>query len=46
MARPSMKLSLDCLPDAELFSERIDEFDLIIFDRYERLGVLSHVYLL
>lgn len=41
---PINELSLIAFPTRELFSERIDEFDLIIFDRYERLGVLSHVY--
>ena len=41
---PINELSLIAFPTRELFSERIDEFDLIIFDRYERLGVLSQVY--
>lgn len=41
---PINELSLIAFPTRELFSERIDEFDLIIFDRYERLGVLSHMY--
>lgn len=41
---PINELSLIAFPTRELFSERIDEFDMIIFDRYERLGVLSHLY--
>jgi hypothetical protein len=37
---PINELSLIAFPTRELFVEKIDEFDLIIFDRYERRGVL------
>lgn len=41
---PIDELSLIAFPTRELFIEKIDEFDLIIFDRYQRLGVLSILY--
>lgn len=41
---PTDELSLIAFPTRELFIEKIDEFDLIIFDRYQRLGVLSILY--
>uniref|UniRef100_UPI003BAC4C38 hypothetical protein n=1 Tax=Stappia sp. TaxID=1870903 RepID=UPI003BAC4C38 len=41
---PINQLSLIAFPTRELFSEKIDEFDLIIFDRYERRGVLPLLY--
>lgn len=41
---PINQLSLIAFPTRELFSDKIDEFDLIIFDRYERRGILPLVY--
>ncbi len=41
---PINQLSLIAFPTRELFSVKIDEFDLIIFDRYQRRGVLPIVY--
>ncbi|MFD1696304.1 hypothetical protein [Roseibium aestuarii] len=41
---PINQLSLIAFPTRELFSVKIDEFDLIIFDRYERRGVLPSIY--
>ncbi|EEA95496.1 membrane protein [Pseudovibrio sp. JE062] len=41
---PINQLSLIAFPTRELFSVKIDEFDLIIFDRYERRGVLPLLY--
>lgn len=41
---PINQLSLIAFPTRELFSEKIDEFDLIIFDRYVRRGVLPMLY--
>ena len=41
---PINELSLIAFPTRELFEEKIDEFDLIIFDRYQRRGVLPIVY--
>ncbi len=41
---PINELSLIAFPTRELFSEKIDEFDLIIFDRYQRRGVLPLLY--
>ena len=42
---PVTELSLIAFPTRELFLEKIDEFDLIIFDRYKRRGILPLVYL-
>lgn len=42
---PIHQLSLIAFPTRELFSEKLDEFDLIIFDRYQRRGVLPLHYL-
>ncbi|MGI9372605.1 MAG: hypothetical protein ACR2OJ_08930 [Hyphomicrobiales bacterium] len=42
---PINELSLIAFPTRELFSQKLDEFDLIIFDRYQRRGVLPLVYL-
>jgi hypothetical protein len=42
---PVFELSLIAFPTRELFLEKIDEFDLIIFDRYRRRGVLPAPYL-
>jgi hypothetical protein len=41
---PIRELSLIAFPTRELFSVRLDEFDLIIFDRYRRRGVLPRIY--
>jgi len=38
------ELSLIAFPTRELFEVKLDEFDLIIFDRYRRRGVLLPVY--
>ncbi|MDU8943688.1 hypothetical protein [Ovoidimarina sediminis] len=42
---PVNELSLIAFPTRELFLEKIDEFDLIIFDRYQRRGILPSIYL-
>ncbi len=42
---PINELSLISFPTRELFEVKIDEFDLVIFDRYRRRGVLPPVYL-
>ncbi|MEM9437167.1 MAG: hypothetical protein AAGA15_09010 [Pseudomonadota bacterium] len=42
---PVTELSLIAFPTRELFQEKIDEFDLIIFDRYKRRGILPAIYL-
>ncbi len=42
---PVNELSLIAFPTRELFLEKIDEFDLIIFDRYKRRGILPAIYL-
>lgn len=42
---PIHQLSLIAFPTRELFSDKLDEFDLIIFDRYQRRGVLPLHYL-
>jgi hypothetical protein len=41
---PIHELSLIAFPTRELFSERIEDFDLIIFDRYQRRNVLPLIY--
>jgi hypothetical protein len=41
---PVNELSLIAFPTRELFVEKIDEFDLIIFDRYRRRGILPNSY--
>ncbi|MBN2761026.1 MAG: hypothetical protein JXQ79_11025, partial [Rhodobacteraceae bacterium] len=41
---PVNELSLIAFPTRELFIEKIDEFDLIIFDRYKRRGILPAAY--
>lgn len=41
---PASELSLIGFPTRELFLEKIDDFDLIIFDRYRRRGVLQPSY--
>ncbi len=42
---PINQLSLIAFPTRELFQEKLDQFDLIIFDRYQRRGVLPLAYL-
>ncbi len=42
---PVSELSLIAFPTRELFLDKIDEFDLIIFDRYRRRGILPNQYL-
>ncbi len=42
---PVDELSLIAFPTRELFVEKIDEFDLIIFDRYRMRGILPMSYL-
>lgn len=42
---PVSELSLIAFPTRELFMEKIDDFDLIIFDRYRRRGILPDLYL-
>lgn len=42
---PVEELSLIAFPTRELFLEKIDDFDLIIFDRYKRRGILPAEYL-
>jgi hypothetical protein len=42
---PVSELSLIAFPTRELFLDKVDEFDLIIFDRYKRRGILPMVYL-
>jgi hypothetical protein len=41
---PVAELSLIAFPTRELFLEKIDEFDLIIWDRYKRRGILPAIY--
>ncbi|PKP77640.1 MAG: hypothetical protein CVT81_08315 [Alphaproteobacteria bacterium HGW-Alphaproteobacteria-3] len=43
---PIGELSLITFPTHELFDQKLDEFDLIVFDRYKRRGVLSPGYFL
>jgi len=42
---PVSELSLIAFPTRELFLEKIEDFDLIIFDRYKRRGILPSLYL-
>lgn len=42
---PVAELSLIAFPTRELFMEKIEDFDLIIFDRYKRRGILPAIYL-
>ncbi|MBE0452849.1 MAG: hypothetical protein IBX58_04125 [Roseovarius sp.] len=42
---PVRELSLIAFPTRELFLDKVDEFDLIIFDRYRRRGILPTIYL-
>ncbi|WP_409917279.1 hypothetical protein [Hyphomonas sp.] len=43
-ARPE-ELALIAFPTEELFEEKLSDFDLIIFDQYERQGVITQAYL-
>ena len=42
---PISELSLIAFPTRELFMDKIQDFDLIIFDRYRRRGLLPGIYL-
>ena len=44
-ARPPSELSLIAFPTRELFLEKLDQFDLVIFDRYQRQSILPDAYL-
>lgn len=44
-ATPIDELSLIAFPTRELFVDKLSDFDLIIFDRYKRMGVLPLEYL-
>ncbi len=42
---PTEELSLIPFPTRELFLDKIDSFDLVVFDRFTRLSVLPDAYL-
>ncbi|MGF1560679.1 MAG: hypothetical protein ACFB3T_00710 [Geminicoccaceae bacterium] len=42
---PIRELALIAFPSRELFEVKLDEFDLVIFDRYARRGLLPLAYL-
>jgi hypothetical protein len=42
---PIRELSLISFPTRQLFHQRLKDFDLVIFDRYRRRGVLPDTYL-
>jgi hypothetical protein len=42
---PTIELSLIAFPTRELFVDKLDKFDLIIFDRYRRQAILPDAYL-
>jgi hypothetical protein len=42
---PIKELALIAFPTRELFVEKLDEFDLVIFDRYRKQAVLPMAYL-
>ncbi len=42
---PIRELSLIAFPVRQLFEDKLDEFDLIIFDRYAQRGVIPRIYL-
>ena len=44
-ATPVRELSLIAFPIRELFEVKLADFDLVIFDRYRRRGVLPAIYL-
>jgi hypothetical protein len=41
---PNNELSLIAFPTSELFDSKLGEFNLIIFDRYQRRGILPLIY--
>ncbi len=41
---PVRELALITFPVRELFEDKLGDFDLVVFDRYRRRGVLSSVY--
>ncbi len=41
----SRELSLIAFPTRELFEDKLDEFDLVIFDQYRRRNILSPYYI-
>ncbi len=41
---PTDELALIMFPVFELFQQRLNEFDLVIFDRYRRRGILRALY--
>src|SRR5262249_17912189 len=43
-ATPISELSLIAFPTRELFVEKLDQFDLVIFDRYRERGILPLSY--
>src|SRR6185369_17004542 len=43
-ATPIDELSLIAFPTRELFSEKLGQFDLVIFDRYSQRGILPLLY--
>ena len=43
-ATPIDELSLIAFPTRELFSEKLGQFDLVIFDRYSERGILPLLY--
>ncbi|MBX2854505.1 MAG: hypothetical protein KTR21_05930 [Rhodobacteraceae bacterium] len=42
---PVNELALIPFPTRELFEEKLEEFDLIVFDRYRRWGILERRYI-
>jgi len=42
---PINELALIAFPTRELFQEKIRDFDLIVFDRYQRKAILPSIYL-
>ncbi|MFO1034682.1 MAG: glutamine amidotransferase [Hyphomicrobiales bacterium] len=42
---PTKELSLIAFPTRELFVDKLDQFDLVVFDRYQRQSILPDTYL-
>ena len=42
---PTKELALSAFPTRELFVDKLDQFDLVIFDRYRRQSVLPEAYM-
>ncbi len=42
---PTKELSLIAFPTRELFIDKLDQFDLVIFDRYRRQAILPDAYI-